>query len=94
MTMCFRTGSVQTELYKYRRWLEAGNFGFRKKKNYTSHVAKTKALISFAVSAPLFSHVQNVVFLMPRLKYSYLYTKLLKYKSQSAYKVFYGVKRQ
>ena len=33
--------------------LEAGNFGFRKKRNYTIHVAKTKALISFAVTAKL-----------------------------------------
>ena len=26
----FRPGLTQTELYKYRRWLETGNFGFRK----------------------------------------------------------------
>ena len=43
----------QTELYKHRRWLEAGNFGFRKLRNCTIHVAKTKALISFAVTAKL-----------------------------------------
>ena len=32
-------------------------------------VAKTKALISFVVTAPLFSHMQNVCFLMTRLNY-------------------------
>ena len=26
----FRPGPTQTGLYSYRRWLEAGNFGFRK----------------------------------------------------------------
>ena len=36
-----------------RRWLEAGNFGFRKLRNCTIHVGKTKALISFAVTAKL-----------------------------------------
>ena len=24
----FRTGPTRNELYKYRRWLEAGDFGF------------------------------------------------------------------
>ena len=37
----------------HRRWLEAGNFGFRKYWNCTIRVAKTKALISFAVTAKL-----------------------------------------
>ena len=27
----FKPGPTQTRLYKHRRWLEAGNFGFRKK---------------------------------------------------------------
>ena len=31
----------------HRRWLEAGNFGFRKKRNCTIRVAKTKSLISY-----------------------------------------------
>ena len=52
-TMCFRTGPTQTELYKHRRWLEAGNFRIREKRNCTIRVAKTKALISFAVTAKL-----------------------------------------
>ena len=51
--MCFQPGQTQTGLYKHRRWLEAGNFGFRKKRNCTIRVAKTKALISFAVTAKL-----------------------------------------
>ena len=49
----FRTGLTQTGLYKHRRWLETGNFGFRKKRNCTIRIAKTKALISFAVTAKL-----------------------------------------
>ena len=51
--VCFRPGLTQTGLFKHRRWLEAGNFGFRKKRNCTIHVAKTKVLISFAVTAKL-----------------------------------------
>ena len=39
---------TKTRLYGYRRWLEAGNFGFRKR-NCTICVVKTKVLISFAV---------------------------------------------
>ena len=34
-------------------WLEAGNFGFRRKRNCSIGVAKTKALISFACTAKL-----------------------------------------
>ena len=51
--LCFRPGSTQTSLYSHRKGLEAGNFGFRKKRNCAIHVAKTKALISFAVTAKL-----------------------------------------
>ena len=43
-------------MYKHRRRLKAGNFRFRKKKNCTIPdipVAKTKALISFAITAKL-----------------------------------------
>ena len=49
----FRPGLIQTELYKHRRWLEALNFGFKKKKDCTNRVAKTRALICFAVTAKL-----------------------------------------
>ena len=48
---CFRTGLTQIRLYRSR--LEAWNFGFRKKTNCTIRVAKTKTLISFAVTAKL-----------------------------------------
>ena len=50
-----RPGPTQPGLYSHR-WLEAGNFenfGFRKKRNSTIRVAKTKTLISFAVTAKL-----------------------------------------
>ena len=52
------------KLYKHRRLLEAGNFAFTKKKNYTIHVAKTKSLISFTFTAKLicifvFGYVDN-----------------------------------
>ena len=48
-----RAGPTQTGLYSHRRWLETGNFGFKKKRNCTIRVAKTMALISFAVTAKL-----------------------------------------
>ena len=38
----FRQGPTQTDLYSHRRWVEAGNFGFRKQSNCTICVAKTK----------------------------------------------------
>ena len=46
----FRPGPTQTGLY---RWLEAGNFEIRKERGCTIYVAKTKALISCAVTAQL-----------------------------------------
>ena len=49
----FRPGPTQTGLYSHRRWLEAFNFGFRKKRDCAIHVAKTKPLISFAATAKL-----------------------------------------
>ena len=49
----FRPGPTQTSLYSHRSRLEAGNFGFKKKRNCTIRVAKTKMLISFAVTAKL-----------------------------------------
>ena len=39
--------------YNNRRWLEARNLGFRKKRDCTFYIAKTKALISCAVTAQL-----------------------------------------
>ena len=49
----FRPGLTQTRLYNHTRWLEAGHFVFRMKRDCTMYVAKTKALISFAVTAKL-----------------------------------------
>ena len=49
----FRPGPPQIGLYSHIRWLEARNFGFRKKRGCTIRGAKTKALISFAVTAKL-----------------------------------------
>ena len=49
----FRPGSTQTRLYSYRRWLEAGNFVSKKKRDCTIRVAKTKTLINFAVTVKL-----------------------------------------
>ena len=49
----FPTGPTQTDLYCNRRWLEASKFGFRKKRYHTIYGAKTKALISCAVTAQL-----------------------------------------
>ena len=49
----FPPGLTQTGLYSHRRWLEACNFVFRKWRDCTIRVVKTKALISFAVTAKL-----------------------------------------
>ena len=46
----FRPGPTQTSLYSHRSRLETCTFGFKKKRNCTIRVAKTKALISFAVT--------------------------------------------
>ena len=62
----FRPGLTQIRLRSVRKWLEAWNFVFRKERDCTIRVAKTKALISFVVTARLicvlFSHMQNPVF--------------------------------
>ena len=49
----FRPGLTQTVLYSHRTRLEASIFGFKKKRECTIRVAKTKVLISFAVTAKL-----------------------------------------
>ena len=47
----FQPGLTQIGPYNHTRWLEAGNFVYRKKKrDCTIYVANTKALISFAVT--------------------------------------------
>ena len=69
----FRPGPTQTGLCSNRRWLGTWHFGSRKKRKCTIQVAKTKALISFTVTAKLicvfvfaykkiwFSHVAALV---------------------------------
>ena len=49
----FRPGQTQTKLYYHTRKLDAQNFLFRNYRDCTVYVAKTKALISFAVTAKL-----------------------------------------
>ena len=49
----FRPNSTQTGLYSHRRRIEAQDSGFKKKRDCSIHVAKTKALISCAVTAQL-----------------------------------------
>ena len=49
----FRPGLTQIRLCSHKRLLKTANFGFRKKRNCTIPVAKTKTLISFAVTAKL-----------------------------------------
>ena len=49
----FWPGLTQTRLYSHWRWLEVGNFVFRKKRYCTIQVAKTKALINFVVTPKL-----------------------------------------
>ena len=87
---------TQTGQYKHRRWLEAGNFRFRKNRNCIICVAKTKVLISFAVTAKLictfvFAYA-NVGFLMMRLmccqKYDILQS-LGKIAAHSVYNVIF-----
>ena len=68
----FQPGPTLTGLCSHRTWLKTWNFVFRKQRNFTSYVAKTKALISFAVTAKLicvfvFAYMQKAGFLMMRL---------------------------
>ena len=49
----FRPGPAQTGLYNLRSRLESLNVGFKKKTHCTYYGAKTKALISRAVTARL-----------------------------------------
>ena len=53
MSSWFMSRSDSNQLYSHRRRLAAGNFGFKKNRNCTIRVAKTKALISIAVTAKL-----------------------------------------
>ena len=65
----FRPGPTQTGLYSHRKWLETWNFGFRKQRDCTIQVAKTKALISFAVTAKL---ICVFVFAFAKFRFSHV----------------------
>ena len=70
-----RPYATQIGLLSYSRWLESRNFGFRKKNNHTFRVAKTKALISFAVTLKaiytfVFAYSKFCFFFMSWLKWS------------------------
>ena len=65
----FRPGPTQTGLYSHRRWLETWNFGFRKQRDCTIQVAKTKTLISFAVTAKL---ICVFVFAYAKIRFSHV----------------------
>ena len=62
----FRPSQTQIRLYNHRKWLEICNYGFRKRRDCTIYVAKTKLLISCTVTL-LFSHMQKAGFLLMRL---------------------------
>ena len=64
----FQTGKTQTGLYSHRSRLAASNFGFKKKRNCTILVAKTKALISCAVTAQL---ICAFVFAYAKIRFSH-----------------------
>ena len=64
----FRPGPSQTGLCNCRKCLEAWTFGFRKLRNCTIRVAKTKALISFAVTAKL---ICVFVFTYTKIRFSH-----------------------
>ena len=49
----FWSGLIQTSLCSHRRMIEAWNFRFKKKRDCTIHVVKTKVLISCVVTAQL-----------------------------------------
>ena len=48
-----RVGLTEVVMYSHKRRLNAWNFGFIKKMDCTIRVAKTKALISYAITAQL-----------------------------------------
>ena len=48
-----RPGQTQTGLYIHRRVLEARNFRFRKKRDFTIYVTKAKAMISCPATVQL-----------------------------------------
>ena len=69
----FRPGPTQIGLGNHRRWLEARNFG-----TSTIHVAKTKALISCAVTAQL---ICGFVFAYAKIRFSHVAAQITTLRS-------------
>ena len=86
----FRPGPLQIRLYSHRRWLETGNFGFRKQRDCTIQVAKTKALISFAVTAKL---ICVFVFAYAKIRFSDVAAHMTKIKCLDRCKVIGKITR-
>ena len=69
-TFWFPPGPTQTKLYSHKRWLEAGNFGLRKKRDFTIYVAKNIGAVTaklicvfvFAYAKCWFSHDAAQIF--------------------------------
>ena len=71
----FRPGTTQTGLYSNRKWLEARNFEYRKYRDCIMDKAKTKALISFAITAKL---ICVFVFAYANIRFSHNKAHMLK----------------
>ena len=65
----FRPGPTQIRLRRLRKWLEAWNFVFRKERDCTICVVKTKALISFTVTTKL---ICVFVFAFAKIRFSHV----------------------
>ena len=73
----FRPGLTQIRLRSLWKWLEAWNLVFRKKRDCTIRVAKTKTLISFAVTAKL---ICVFVFAYAKIRFSHVAAQLFTVK--------------
>ena len=70
--------STKIGLNSHRRWLEAWNFGFRKKRDCTICVAKTKVLISCAVTVKL---ICVFVFIYAKRRFSHEEAHMISWRS-------------
>ena len=75
----FRPGPTQTGLNSHSRWLDASDFKFRKRRNCSFYIAKTKALISCAVTAQL---ICVFVFAYAKVRFSHDAAKITKFTPQ------------
>ena len=71
---CFRPRPTQIRMRRLSKWLEAWNFVFRKERDCTIGVAKTKALISFAVTTKL---ICVFVFAYAKIRFSHVAAHLV-----------------